>query len=169
MTEIPKLELVEITEQMWTAHKGYINIQLPDGMEPWAATDLIDAVNMFPALAAEIKRLEAALDAEEDRSIELDQYLDIVKEREAKALARIAVLEAALGLPEGCDVFQLERAMKEGARTENGMIIKFQRMTVDGTGWAVFDCEQVSLPWLVDPSTGKRTDGMRLYCIKEAK
>lgn len=99
------------------------------------------ALNEHSQLAAEIKRLEASLKiATEEidrwktddqklraRIAELEQVSkndswSIVEKTDLieKQAERIALLEATLGLPDGCDVFQLERAMKEGAVDDYG-------------------------------------------------
>lgn len=125
--------------------------------------------NQICKLAAEIKRLEAALDAEEDRAIELDQDLTLSKEREAKAQARIALLESALGLPEGCDVFQIERAMKEGAVDQDGDYWDFVATSYTGVRFKA----RGRITNLVFKKDGQSWAGacpqIRLYCRKEAK
>lgn len=140
-------------------------------IDPLAQAKINELLAINTKQAAEIKRLEAALDAEEDRAIELDQDLTLSKEREAKAQARIALLEAALGLPEGCDPFNFERAENDCARDASGCVWRYETQNAQGEycfskGYSServwFDANGVSLP-----AFGRLA--IRLYCIKEAK
>lgn len=84
---------------------------------------------------------------------------------------RIAILESALGLPEGCDPWDLERAKVEGARPRLGSVYKFLEMADKKShlkGYAVFGLEGGISQIYVNPNNGAFFGhGNRLYCIKK--
>lgn len=116
-------------------------------------------------LVQENVELENRCRAESSRHAETSELSD---GKIADLRARIALLESALQLPEGCDVFELQRAMKEGAQTK------------DGREWE-FICEQDGdYKWLSGEQAfwfdsrgiiiGRKDleKRLRLYCRKEA-
>lgn len=125
-----------------------------------------------PQMAAEIKRLEAALQ-NEVKAHGVTQFMsDAVVQVNEQLRARIALLESALGLPEGCDVFQIERAMKEGARDEHGRIWTYHG---DTGGLHGYRFDRSPNHWCLVNKDGREyhktnpQHNTRLYCIKEAK
>lgn len=114
-------------------------------------------------LTAEIKRLEA-------HNVELHN-LAVAKCLETEKLRlRITLLEAALQLPEGCDPWDLKRAMSDGARTAGGTVLIFHKMADENShlkGAAIF--RDGAIEFYVDRKTGGFFPGGRLYCRKEAK
>lgn len=137
-------------------------------------------VTITPAeidLAAEIKRLEA--ENAELKSIALSRGLELkdaaydeelCREEFARLRARIALLESALGLPEGCDPFNFERAENDCARDASGCVWRYETQNAQGeycfsksysSERVWFDANGVSLP-----AFGRLA--IRLYCRKEA-
>lgn len=125
--------------------------------------------DLDPSGAAEIKRLEA-----EKFKLEVARDLDQTALTAFKTVveqlrARIALLEAALQLPEGCDVFELQRAMKEGARTAQGEILKYEK-SLWGERHRFSLVNREGYHWFTSDGNldGVCESGnIRLYCINE--
>lgn len=129
----------------------------------------------FPALAAEIKRLEA--ENAELKSIALSRGMELNdaaydeelnREEFARLRARIALLESALGLPEGCDVFDMER-IQRGEFAVNKYGQQWQYVTRVGDTF-VFELQGTQR---IHTKTGlilgsEQVTDLRLYCRKEA-
>lgn len=122
-----------------------------------------ELITLAPQMAAEIKRLEADAEAADASICTLAKTCSMLR-------ARILALEAALGLPEGCDPWELERAMKEGVRDATGTLWKYDKSEYDGQhrfsrvngeGWNWFNDDGQ-----LDKCYG--IPAVRLYCIKEA-
>lgn len=127
---------------------------------------------------AEIKRLEAEnaeLRVKADKFDSLTKGFQLPSEMYQPYVDRIALLESALGLPEGCDVFELQRAMKEGAWDAKGDLFKYEGCrSVNGWPTHVFSRQpQGKGYWFTHEGKQSQFDypqeEIRLYCIKEAK